>query len=169
MASLPSALVQEGRLLEPATGDRFGIQLQPLLENRRVNAAEVRARVQVALNQLLGLEGGIFAEVTPFDLVTEDESGPRRTVVGPRAVVVDAAAELREQQDDDVVGVVVLTQVSHEGLETLAHGAPQLSVARVLTRVGVEAPVITVEDPAAQIGEVHLGDPAQLAGDRSIG
>src|SRR5438046_10271621 len=103
MASLP--LVQEGRLLEPATGDRFGIQLQPLLENRRVDAAEVRTRVQVALNQLLRLEGGILAVVTAFDLLTEDEGWPRRTVVRPRAVVVHAAPELREQQDDDIVEI----------------------------------------------------------------
>src|SRR5439155_17144492 len=102
-ASLPSALVQEGRLLEPATGDRFGIQLQPLLENRRVDAAEVRTPVQVALNELLGLEGGIFAVVAPVDLVTKDESGAGRTMVRPRAVVVHASPELREQQDDDVV------------------------------------------------------------------
>src|SRR6266403_1004910 len=135
MASLPSALVQEGRLLEPATGGRFVIKLQPLLENRRVDAAEVRTRVQVALNQLFRLEGGIFAVVTAFD----------------------------------VVGVVVLAEVRHEGLETLAYGAPQLSVAGVLAGVGVEATVITVEDPATQIGEVYLGDPALLSGDRGIG
>src|SRR5207249_8031573 len=104
-----------------------------------------------------------------FNLVTEDEGWPGRTVVRPRAVVVDAAAELREQQDDDIVGVVVLAEVGHEGLETLAHGAPQLSVARVLAGVGIEASVITVEDPATQIGEMHLGDPAELAGDRGVG
>src|SRR3989441_13301393 len=124
---MASLLVQEGRLLEPATGNRFGVQLQPLLQNRRIDATEVRARVQVALNQLFRLEGGILPVVTTFDLVTEDEGWPGCTVVRPRAVVVDAAPELREQQDDDVVGVVVLAEVCHEGLETLAHGAPQLS------------------------------------------
>src|SRR5215831_15427190 len=121
MVSLPSGLVQEGRLLEPATRDRFGIQLQPLLENRRVDAAEVRARVQIALNQLFRFERWILTVVTTFDLVTNDEGWSGCTVVRPRPVVVDAPAELREQQDDDVVGVVVLAKVRRESLEALGH------------------------------------------------
>src|SRR5215510_3678135 len=143
--AFPSPLVQEGRLLEAATGDRFGIQLQPLLENRRIDAAEVGAWVQVTLHQLLRLERGVLAEVATFDLVAEDEGRPGGAVVRPRAVVVDAAAELREQQDDDVVGMIVLAEIRREGLETFTHVLPQAAVARVLASVGVEAPVITVE------------------------
>src|SRR5262245_4568191 len=127
---MASLLVQEGRLLELATGDRFRIQLQPLVQNRRVDAAEVRARVQVALNQLLRLEGGVFAVVTAFDTVAEDEGRPGGAVVRPRAVVVDAAAELREQQDDDVVGMVVLAEVCREGLEASAHVIPEAPATR---------------------------------------
>src|SRR5262245_48962858 len=128
--AFPSPLVQEGRLLEAAAGDRFGIQLQPLLENRRVDAAEVGARVQVALNELLRLEGGVLAVVTTFDLVAEDEGRPGGAVVRPRAVVVDAAAKLREQQDDDVVGMVVLAEVGREGLEASAHVIPEAPATR---------------------------------------
>src|SRR5215470_14374993 len=138
--AFPSPLVQEGRLLEAATGDRFGIQLQPLLENRRVDAAKVSARVQVTLNQLLRLEGGVLPVVTTFDRLAEDEGRPRGAVVRPRAVVVDAAAELREQQDDDVVGVIVLAEVRREGLETVGHVFPQAAVTGILAGVGLEAP-----------------------------
>src|SRR5215470_9513697 len=122
--AFPSPLVQEGRLLEAATGDRFGIQLQPLLENRRVDAAKVSARVQVTLNQLLRLEGGVLAVVTTLDLLAEDEGRPGCAMVRPRAVVVHAAAELREQEDDDVVSVVVLAEVRREGLEAIGHVFP---------------------------------------------
>ena len=98
-------------------------------------ASEVGARIQVTLNQLLRLEGGVLALVTTFDLLTEDEGQPGCAVVRPR------------------VDVVVLAEVCREGLEALGHVFPQASMTRVLSGVGVEASVITVENPAAEIGE----------------
>ena len=42
-------------------------------------------------------------------------------------------------------------------------------MARVLAGMGIEAAVITVEDPAAEIGKMYLRDPLELAGDRGLG
>src|SRR2546427_2781581 len=123
LAILP--LVQEGRLLEGSVHDLSRIQLQPLVQNRRVDTAEVHAGVQVALNQVFGLEGGVLTIVTTLDPLTEHEGRPRGAVIRPRAVVVNSAAELREQQDYDIVGVIVRAKICHEGLEPLGHRAPQ--------------------------------------------
>src|SRR4030095_8919498 len=74
-------LVQEGELLKSAPDDRFRTHLQPFLQKRRVDTAELHAGIQVALSQVFGVEGGILAVVTAFDLVTEHEGGPRGSVI----------------------------------------------------------------------------------------
>src|SRR5258705_9465205 len=91
-----------------------------------------------------------------LDLLAEYEGNAAGAVIGTRAVVVDATAELRKQQHDDVVGFVVLAQVGHERLDALAHGAPQIAVPRVLAGMRVEGAVIAIEDPAADLGDVRL-------------
>ena len=132
-------LVQEGRLLEGAADDRLRIQLQPFLEDRRVDATEVHVRVQVALHQVFRFEGGIFAVMATFHLLTKDKDWPGCAVIGPGAIVVHAPTELREQEDDHIVGMIVLPQVCHEGIQTLAHRRPQVAMAWVLAGVGIEA------------------------------
>ena len=64
---------------------------------------------------------------------------------------------------------VVLAQVGHEGVEALGHRGPQIAVQRVLPGMRVEAAVVAVEDPAAEIGEMHLGDALELLRDRVFG
>src|SRR6516165_9060438 len=85
--------VQKGRLLEGAVDDRRRIELQPLVEDRRVDAAEVHIRVQIALNQVLRLARGHLAVVPALDLLAEHKGDAAGAVIGARAVVADAAAE----------------------------------------------------------------------------
>src|SRR5438445_9778642 len=91
----PSSLVEEGRLLEGAVDDRCWVQLQPLVEDRRVDAAEVHIRVEVALNQVFRLQGRHLAVMAALDLLAEHESDATGAVIGYAAVVADAAPELR--------------------------------------------------------------------------
>ena len=46
-----------------------------------------------------------------LDLIAEHEGNPAGAVIGPGAVVADAAPELREHQQDHVVGVIVRPEV----------------------------------------------------------
>src|SRR5689334_9433533 len=91
-ASLPS--VQESRLLESAVDDRRRVQTQPLIEDRRIDAAEIHVRVQIALNQMLGLHRRHLAIMPALDLLAEHKGDSASAVIGARAVVVDATAEL---------------------------------------------------------------------------
>src|SRR5260370_16816412 len=94
-----------------------------------------------------------------------DSSG---AVQGPRAIVAEETAELREHQEDDVVGVLVLAQILHEGIDTLGHGGPQIAVSGVLPGMRVKGAVVAVEDPGAEVSEMHLGDALELPPDRGV-
>src|ERR1700757_1926464 len=115
LTALPS--VQEGWLLKGAIDDRRRIELQPLVENRRVDAAEVHVRVKVALNQLGGFQRRHFAIMAALDLLAEHEGTPAGAVIGPGAIVADAAPEFREHQQNHVVGVIVFAKVLHKGAD----------------------------------------------------
>src|SRR5208283_488654 len=123
LTALPS--VQEGWLLKGAIDDRRRIELQPLVEDRRVDAAEVHVRVEVALNQMLGLQRRHFTVMATLDLLAEHKGDAAGAMIGSRAVVANATAELGEQQHDHIVGVVVLAKVLHEGVDALGHRGPQ--------------------------------------------
>src|SRR3954468_14241497 len=101
-----------------------------------------------------------------LDLFAEHEGAPAGAVIGARAVVLHAPPKFREQQHDDIVGLVVLAQIGHERLNALAHGAPQIAVTGVLPGMRVEGAVVAVEDAAADLGDMHLRDALPLAGDR---
>jgi len=73
-------------------------------------------------------------------------------MIGPRAIVVDTTAKLGEQQHDDVVGLVVLAQVSKERLDAPGHRAPQIAVTGVLAGMRVEGAMVAIHDPAADLG-----------------
>src|SRR5207244_10127152 len=88
-------LIQEGRLLIGAVNDRRRIELQPFVEDRRVDAAEVHVRVHIALNQMLGLQGRHLPVMTALDLLAEHEGDTAGALVGAGAVVADATADLR--------------------------------------------------------------------------
>ena len=114
-------------------------------------------------------EGRHLAVVPTLNLFAEHEGDAAGAMIGPGAIVADTTTKLREHQQDHVVGVIVLAKVLHEGIDALGHGAPQITVAGVLAGVGVEGAVITVEDPAAQIGQMHLRDTLELPGNRGVG
>ena len=59
-------------------------------------------------------EGGILTIVPTFHLLTEHKDWPGCAVIRPGAVVMHAAAKLREQEDDHIVSVIVLPKVGHE-------------------------------------------------------
>src|SRR5580704_16760871 len=107
---------------------------------------------------MLGLQGRHFSVMTALDLLAENEGDTAGAVIGSRAIVADTTAELREHQQDHVIGVVVFAQVLHERVDTLGYRAPQIAVAGVLAGMCVESAVIAVEDAAAQISEVSLRD-----------
>ena len=91
--------------------------------------------------------------MSALDLLAEHKGNAAGAVIGAGAVVMDATAELREQQHDDVVGLVVLAQVGEERLDALGHGFPQHRMARALPGMGVEGAVVAVKDPAADLGD----------------
>src|SRR6516165_6426848 len=146
-------LIHEGGLLKGAVDDRRRIEFEPFVKDRRIDAAEVHVRVEVALNQVLRLQGRHLAVMTALDLLAEHKGDTAGTMVGSRTVVADAAAELGEQQHDHIVGVVMPAQVLHKGVDTFGHRGPQILVAGVLAGMGVKCAVVAVEDAATQISE----------------
>ena len=65
-------------------------------------------------------------------------------------------------------GSVMLPEVGHERVKAFRHVGPQLGVQRVLPGMAVEAAMVAVEYPRAEVGQMDLSDTAQLAGDRGV-
>src|SRR6267142_7084799 len=82
-------LVKEGRLFERAVDDRGWVELQPFVEDRRVDAAEIHVRVEVALNQIRWLHGRHLAVMAAFDLLAEHEGDAAGAVIGAGTIVAD--------------------------------------------------------------------------------
>ena len=78
--------------------------MHPFLEDGRVDAAEVHVRIEIALDELGIIERWHLAVMTTLDLVAEDEGHAGGAMIGAGAVVTHAPAELREYEDDHVVG-----------------------------------------------------------------
>ena len=74
----------------------------------RVSGAEVIVELQVALIQVTWGQGRIFAVEAALDGISDDEGNATGAVVGARAVVVDPSTELGKQEQDHIVGGVVL-------------------------------------------------------------
>src|SRR5215471_3795041 len=104
-------LRQEVQLLEAATHNGFGVQTQPLLQQRGIGATEVVVVVQVAFEQLFRRQGWIFPVQPTLDRIADYKGDTTRAVVCPRAVVMHAPAKLREQKDHHVRAGVMLLQV----------------------------------------------------------
>src|SRR5713101_2247367 len=104
-------LREEGKLLKAATNGGFGVQTQPLLQQRSIGATEVVVVVQVAFEQLLRRQGGVFPVQPALDRIADDKGDAARAVVGPRTVVMHPPTKLREEKDHDIGAGVVLLQV----------------------------------------------------------
>src|SRR5262249_36260764 len=73
--------LDEVKLLEGAPQNGLGVQAHPLLQQRRVGAAEGVVPLQVAVVQLLRLQGRILAVQATFDRIADHKSHAARAVV----------------------------------------------------------------------------------------
>src|SRR5205823_9715836 len=73
--ALPKTLPlrEESMRLKATAHDGFGIQTQPLLQQRGIGATEVVVVVQVAFEQLLRRQGGIFPVQPALDRIADDK------------------------------------------------------------------------------------------------
>src|SRR5207244_3555815 len=76
--------------------DRGGGEAEPLLEVRGVRGAEVGGGPEV-VGRVEGREPRERADHLPSRLRADDERGPTGAVIGPRAVLLGAPAELRPE------------------------------------------------------------------------
>src|SRR5204863_3266413 len=93
-----------------------GLGRKPLLEQRAVQAAEVRGRAQVAgrVEARARREAGELADQALPDVLADDERGSRRAMIGAGAVLRRAAPELAPQRDDDAIGDAAQLEVAPE-------------------------------------------------------
>ena len=61
-------------------------------------------------------------------------------MIGARAIVTHAAAKLREQEHQHVVGRVVLPQIGEEGRDPFRHFLPQRRMRAKLAGMRVKGP-----------------------------
>src|SRR5258706_15956384 len=94
-----SPLLEVRELFKRPTDERLGIQPQPVLHNRTIQAPEVMVGDDVALLQILGLHGGELTVLPALDPLAQDKGHPTGTVIGARAVVAGAAAKTRENEN----------------------------------------------------------------------
>ena len=98
----------------------------------------------VALLQLVGFQGRIFAVLSAVDRVANDEGRATGAVVGAGAVVVDPSAELGEHEHYHVIGGVMLFQIVEEALNGFRSVFPQFVVHSNLVGVAIEAAVVAI-------------------------
>src|SRR5262249_35692431 len=152
----------EGEFLERPVDDRLGVEFQPVFKDGGVDAAEVDVGHHVTLRQILSLHRRILAVLAALHGVTDSKAHAPSTVVGPRPVVMHAAAKLREQEHEYVVCRIVLAQIGKEGLDRPRHLFPELRMLTELTGMRIEAAMIQIENPRPQVRQVHLCYTAQL-------
>ena len=122
--------LQEGELLVVAVDDGDGVQFQPPVEDGGVGGAEVVGEVEVAFGMVLGTQGRVLAVEAAVDRAADNEGHAAGAVVSAGAVVLDAPAELGEDEDQRVVGQPVLLQVAGEVGDGGGHVGPQLGVSQ---------------------------------------
>src|SRR5262245_37392393 len=114
-------LVQESGLLVRAIHDRHRIQMHPLVENCRVDAAEVHVRVKITLHELAGIERWHLTVVSTLDLVAKHKRDTGGTMIRSGSVIAHAAAELREDEHDHIVRPVMWPEVRDEDFVMHSH------------------------------------------------
>ena len=88
--------------IEAPTENRFRIDLEPVLEDRRVHLAKVDRMLEVTLIQIV--QAGLSAMKARADAVADEEHGRGGTVVStPARILVDPPAEFREDHRHDPV------------------------------------------------------------------
>src|SRR5215468_8754381 len=152
----------EGEFLERPVDDRLGVKLQPVFEDGGVDAAEVDVGHQVTLRQILGLQRRMLAILAALHGITDGKRRSSSPVVCPRAVIMHAAAKLREQEHQYIVGCLMLAQIGEEGIDRPRHLFPELRMLTELAGMRIEAAMIQIENARPQVRQVHLRHPAQL-------
>src|SRR5262245_35956012 len=157
------ASLDEVKLLEGAPQNGLGVQAHPLLQQRRVGAAEVVVPLQVAFVQLLWRQGRILAVQTTFHRIADHKGHATRAVVRSGAVLLHAAAELGEHEDHHLLVGLMLLQIVVEGADSAGYIIPQFGEGDILVSVGIEgARVHTgVQNPGAEVRQMHLRDVLQ--------
>src|SRR5262245_35417213 len=83
--------------LELPPKNRLALRPEPMLQNARINGAEIQVELRVALEQISGSQTWHFAEETSFYFVTNDEHRPSGAVISAGVSVLrDATAKLAE-------------------------------------------------------------------------
>ena len=111
-----------------------------------------------AVLQLVPIQGRILSIDAALHRISHDEGCAAGAVVGARAVIPGAAAELGEQQQQYLFAGLVLTKIVEESLDIVRHVLPQRTVVFCLVGMGVERVVRGrgVQDARAEVGEVYL-------------
>src|SRR5262249_55126879 len=136
----PAASFDElrSRELRRIRDDARRVEVEPLLEERRVHAAEVRRRLQVAVLVQARREPGKLADLRTGGTRAEEEAGPGRAVAGAaRAVLLGAPAELRPDEREHAVGDAARLEVALERIERRGGCRQRGCERRCLTRVCV--------------------------------
>ena len=130
--------ISAGRANEPASGiTARGVDAEPLLDDRAVEAAEVRGGAQVVVGVELA-EARELADHLAADLGADHERGAAGAVVGAGVVLLRAAAELRPDQGEHAVGEPARLEVGLEGGDRVG-GELEVGVEALgLVVVGVE-------------------------------
>ena len=91
------------------------VDAEPLLEQRRIDAAEVGGRLHVAVLVEAVLQAGELADHLPVRARADQEADAGRAVVGARvAVLLGAPAELRPDVHEHAVGEAARLEVALE-------------------------------------------------------
>ena len=92
-------------------------------------------------------------------------------VVGAGTIVGDAAAKLGEHKQHDFIAGIVFSQVLVESVHVVGHVRPKAGMQGGLIGVGVKAVVRGggVEHPAAEPGQMGLGDVLHVLADYRVG
>src|SRR4029450_3944367 len=133
-----SSSLAEIKLFEGAPQNRLGVQAHPLLQQRRVGAAEVIVPLEIAFVQLLRLQGRILPIQATLDRIADHKGPAARAVVCARTVLLHAAAELSEHEDHHLLIGMVLLQIMVEGTDSAGYIIPQFGEGDVLVGVGIE-------------------------------
>src|SRR5205823_1830858 len=101
-----------------ARDHRLRVRVEPLLEERGVEPAEIRRRDEIAVVVEALREAGELAERPAARARAEDERGAGGAVVGPlRPVLLRAPAELRPHERQHAVREPARLEVALEGEE----------------------------------------------------
>src|SRR5437870_4681068 len=92
------AILEKTRFLKRALDDGFGVDVQPVLQDGAVQAAEIQSGRQVPLRQVFRFAGWILAVLPTLHRVAQHKGRAARAVVGARAVIAHPPPEFSEQE-----------------------------------------------------------------------